>query len=150
MKRMWNGGKISRRLHRELASLLIAGRRPASSVGACSLSNQARDYTPDTMLQSRAWKFFTAWLKDKLAGQIRLPAEIHRDGTHYTVLVKVSGRLDTPNSSLGQVVSLFMACKGRAGAFFMDDNGVVRQCHFSADTIDSLRWRWRSGSYARI
>ena len=23
MKRMWNGGKISRRLHRELASLLI-------------------------------------------------------------------------------------------------------------------------------
>jgi hypothetical protein len=78
---------------------------------------------------------FTAWLKDKVADQIKLPAEIHRDRTHYTVLVKVSGRLDTPNSSLGQVVNLFMACKGRAGAFFMDDNGVVRKCHFSADTM---------------
>ena len=79
---------------------------------------------------------FTAWLKDKVADQIKLPAEIHRDGTHYTVLAKVSGRLDTPGgSTLGKVVNLFMACKGRAGAFFMDDNGVVRECHFSADTM---------------
>jgi hypothetical protein len=29
MKRMWNGGKISRRLHRELASLLIEFGRKA-------------------------------------------------------------------------------------------------------------------------
>lgn len=79
---------------------------------------------------------FTAWLKDKVANRISLPAEIHRDGTHYTALVKVSGRLDSPNSSLSQVVGLFMACQGRAGTFFMDDNGVVRECHFSADKID--------------
>ena len=58
---------------------------------------------------------FTAWLKDKVANRISLPAEIHRDGTHYTALVKVSGRLDSPNSSLSQVVGLFMACQGRQG-----------------------------------
>jgi hypothetical protein len=78
---------------------------------------------------------FTSWLKDKVASQINLPATIHRNGTHYTALVKVSGRLDTPGSSLGQVVGLFMACQGQAGAFFLDDLGVVRKCHFSADTI---------------
>lgn len=47
----------------------------------------------------------------------------------------MSGRLDTPGSSLSQVVGLFNACQGRAGAFFMDDRGTIRQCHFSADTM---------------
>lgn len=79
---------------------------------------------------------FTAWIKDGVAGQINLPATIHRDGTHYTALIKVSGRLDTsPPSTLAQVVGLFMACQGRAGAFFMDDRGVIRKCHFSADQM---------------
>jgi hypothetical protein len=79
---------------------------------------------------------FTAWLKDKVANKIDLPATIHRNGTHYTALVQVSGRLDaSPSSSLAQVVGLFMACQGRAGSFFLNDNGVVRECHFSADTM---------------
>jgi hypothetical protein len=78
-------------------------------------------------------EMFTAWLKDRVANKIDLPAEIHRQGTHYTALVKVSGRLDSPNSSLAQVVGLFMACQGRAGVFLMDDRGVIRQCHFSSD-----------------
>jgi hypothetical protein len=79
---------------------------------------------------------FAAWLKDKVADQIKLPAKIHRNGTHYTALVQVSGRLGSPNSSLSQVVGLFMACQGRAGTFFIDDRGTIRQCHFSADKID--------------
>lgn len=55
---------------------------------------------------------FTAWIKDGVAGQINLPATIHRDGTHYTALIKVSGRLDTsPPSTLAQVVGLFMGAK---------------------------------------
>jgi hypothetical protein len=78
---------------------------------------------------------FAAWLKDKVANKIDLPATIHRNGTHCTALVKVSGRLDSPSSSLSQVVGLFNACQGRAGTFFMDDAGVIRQCHFSADTM---------------
>jgi hypothetical protein len=47
----------------------------------------------------------------------------------------VSGRLDSPNSSLSQVVGLFMACQGRAGTLFMDDRGTIRQCYFSADRM---------------
>jgi len=80
-------------------------------------------------------ELFTAWLKDGVANQIKLPAEIRRNGTHYTVLVEVSGRLDTPGSSLAQVVGLFGGCQGRAGTFFMDDCGTIRQCHFSADSM---------------